>query len=105
VSAVVNLGGLNLHPFDGGTPVARPFAITTHNGRLYVALNNLNPDTYVPEGPGMLAKIDPFDGGLSSVVLDANKCLNPVWLASDGTHLFVSCAGAAVYSGPPNYAL
>jgi hypothetical protein len=53
----------------------------------------------------MMAKIDPSDAGLSSVVLDANQCLNPVWLASDGTHLFVSCAGAAQYDADAGYAL
>ncbi len=105
VTGTVDLSSLDLHAFDGGTPVARPFAIAAHQGQLYVALNNLDPDTYVPEGPGMLAKIDPASSALSSIDLGASRCLNPVWLASDGTHLFVSCAGAAVYSGPPDYAL
>jgi hypothetical protein len=105
VSGLINLSGLNLHPFDGGAPVARPFAIVNHRGALYVALNNLNGDTYVPEGPGIVAKIDPADGGLSEIVLDAAQCLNAVWLASDGTNLFVSCAGAAVYDPDAGYAL
>ncbi|MFT3840360.1 MAG: hypothetical protein QM723_25450 [Myxococcaceae bacterium] len=105
VTGLVDLSSLNLHPFDGGAPVPRPYAIATHRGALYVPLNNLNPDTYVPEGPGIVAKIDPTDGGLSEIVLDPAQCLNPVWVTSDGTHLFVSCAGAAVYDADAGYVL
>lgn len=105
VTATVSLSGIDLKPFDGGTPVARPYAITAHRGAVYVALNNLNPDTYAPEGPGMLARIDVTTNALSLINLGADKCLNPGWLASDGTRLLVSCIGAAVYSGPPSFAL
>ncbi len=101
----IDLSVVNLKPFDGGTPVARPYAIVSHQGALYVALNNLNPDTYVPEGPGLLAKINPTTKAVSIIDLGADKCLNPLWLASDGTHLLVTCGGAAIYNGPPNYEL
>lgn len=104
-SDTVDLSTLNLQPFDGGTPVARPFAILAHRGSVYVALNNLNPDTYVPEGPGLLAKINPTTKAVSVIDLGGDKCLNPGWLASDGVNLLVSCMGGAVYSGPPSYAL
>lgn len=103
--ARVDLRGVDLRPFDGGAPVARPFAVTVHRGAVYLALNNLNPDTYVPEGPGLLARIDGATQAVTVVDLGAQRCLNPVWLQSDGTSLFVSCAGAALYSGPPDYAL
>ena len=104
-SDTVNLSTVNLKPFDGGAPVARPYAIISHLGNVYVALNNLNPDTYAPEGPGLLAKINPATRAVTIIDLGGDKCLNPLWLASDGTHLIASCGGAAIYNGPPNYEL
>lgn len=106
----VSLANIDLKPFDGGTPVARPYAITHHTtpdgGFVYVALNNLNPDTYAPEGPGLVAKINPATQGLVKVIdLGGTTCLNPGWIAPVGTKLAVSCIGAAEYSGPPNYSL
>jgi hypothetical protein len=103
--ARVDLRGLNLLAFDGGAPVARPYAVTLHRGAVYVALNNLNPDTSEPEGPGLLARIDGTTQATAVVDLGAQRCLNPVWLQSDGTWLYVSCAGAPVYSGPPDNAV
>ncbi len=97
-----DLSTLDLEPFDGGTPVARPFAIAAHQGAVYVALNNLNPDTYLVEGPGLLARIDPATGAVTTVGLGTD-CLNPIWLVSDGTLLYVSCQGSAQYD--TNYAL
>jgi hypothetical protein len=97
----VSLKGLDLKPFDGGAPVARPWAITAHRGALYVALNNLNPDTYAPEGPGLVARIEPADGGVSVIDLGAADCLNPQWLGSVGDALAVSCGGRIQYS--PTY--
>jgi hypothetical protein len=97
----VSLKSLDLKPFDGGTPVARPWAITAHRGAVYVALNNLNPDTYAPEGPGLVARIQPEDGGLSVIDLGAADCLNPQWLGPVGDALAVSCGGLVQYS--PTY--
>ena len=106
VSDVIDLKGIDLKPFDGGTPVARPYAILAHRGAVYVALNNLNPDTYAPEGPGLVAKINPATRVVEKVIdLGGDKCRNPGWLASDGVNLLVSCIGAAEYSGPPSFAL
>jgi hypothetical protein len=102
----VDLSTLNLHAFDGGSPVARPYSIVTLNGKLYVALNNLNPDTYVPEGPGLLAVIDPANlTGTTEINLGANTCLDPVCVFPANSKLFVSCAGHAVYDVAGNYAL
>lgn len=106
----VSLASIDLKPFDGGTPVARPYAITAHNtpdgGFIYVALNNLNPDTYVPEGPGLIAKINPATATVVKVIdLGGTTCLNPGWIVPVGTKLAVSCIGAAEYSGPPNFSL
>ncbi len=97
VADTVDLASVNLLPFDGGTSVARPWAIVTHKGALYVALNNLDPDTYAPSGPGLLARIDPTTKAVTTVNLGADACLNPQWLASDGTRLVVSCGGAPQY--------
>lgn len=94
----VSLKGLDLKAFDGGSPVARPWAIVAKNGQLYVALNNLNPDTYAPEGPGMLAKVDPSLGTVTGIDLGAAACLNPQWLAAVGDSLAVSCGGLVAYS-------
>ncbi|MFZ5471245.1 MAG: MXAN_6577-like cysteine-rich protein [Myxococcota bacterium] len=102
VAGTFDLSALDLKPFDGGSPVPRPYAAIAHRGKVYVALNNLNPDTYAVEGPGLLARIDPGTGALDVVEL-GEGCLNPAWLASDGTHLAVSCQGRAVYS--PSFAL
>ncbi len=97
-TARVSLKGLDLHAFDGGHPVARPWAVAAHANAVYVVLNNLNPDTYVPEGPGLLARIDPSTKALSTIVLGSN-CLNPQWLAEvGGTRLAVSCGGVVTYS-------
>ncbi len=105
VRETIDLSTLNLKPFDGGSPVARPYAILARNGNVYVALNNLNATTYVPEGPGLLAKIDLLSKAVTVIDLGGDKCLNPGWLASDGVNLLVSCLGAAEYSGAPDFAL
>lgn len=95
----VSLKGLDLRPFDGGQPVARPFAICAHKGSLYVALNNMNPDSYAVEGPGLLAKIEPTQGTVSLIDLGAADCLNPQWVAPVGDGLAVSCGGRVTYDG------
>lgn len=99
-----DLSAVDLKPFPGGSPMPRPFSIAAHQGALYVALNNLNPDTYAPEGPGMLARIDPVTGAVTTLDLGADRCLNAVWVVSDGERLYVSCQGRAEYS-PPTYTL
>jgi hypothetical protein len=106
VTGTVDLSTLDLHAFDGGSPVARPYSIVAQGGKLYVALNNLNADTYVPEGPGLLAVIDPANlAGTTELNLGANTCLNPVCVFSANSKLFVSCAGKANYDVAGNYAL
>jgi hypothetical protein len=95
----VSLTGLDLKAFDGGAPVPRPWAITTRGGALYVALNNLDPDTYQPAGPGLLAKVDPSTRSAQTLDLGADACLNPQWVAPFGDGLAVSCGGKATYSG------
>lgn len=94
----VSLKGVDLRAFDGGAPVARPFAIVAKNGALYVALNNLNPDTYAPEGPGMLARVDATTEAVTEIDLGAGECLNPQWLGAVGDKLAVACGGLITYS-------
>lgn len=93
----VDLSALDLKPFDGGAPVPRPYSIIASGNQLLVALNNLNPDTYVPEGPGLLAKIDATTKATQVLDLGADKCLNPIWMAMAGTDVVVACAGNGVY--------
>jgi len=99
----VSLKNENLHPFDGGTPVARPWAITAKNGKVYVALNNLNPDTYAPEGPGLVARVDATNDTVTIIDLGASDCLNPQWVGVVGNSVAVSCGGLITYS--PSFAV
>ncbi|MDP1821679.1 MAG: MXAN_6577-like cysteine-rich protein [Archangium sp.] len=89
---------LDLKAFDGGAPVARPWAVIAKGGALYVALNNLNPDTYAPEGPGLVARVDPTTDAVTVIDLGASDCLNPQWLGAVGDSLVVSCGGLITYS-------
>jgi hypothetical protein len=101
-TAEVSLKNLDLKAFDGGTPVARPFAIVAQRGQLYVALNNFNAECNpicVPGGPGLLAKIDPTTRAVTVIDLGADACLNPQWVATMGDALVVSCGGRANYTG------
>jgi len=99
VKATVDLRSVDLKAFDGGAPVARPWAITANNGFVYVALNNLNPTSYAVEGPGLLARIDPDAGAVDKVIdLGASQCLNPQWVAPLGSSLVVSCGGKVTYN-------
>jgi hypothetical protein len=61
-------------------------------------LNNLNPDTYAPEGPGLLARIDPGTDAVSVIDLGGARCLNPQWAATVGDKLVVSCGGQVTYT-------
>lgn len=103
----VSLKNLDLHAFDGGQPVARPFSATTAHGQVYVALNNFNADCSplcVPGGPGLLARIEPSTRAVTVIDLGADACLNPQWVAPLAGGLAVSCGGQAVYAGA-NYTL
>lgn len=94
----VSFKNVNLHVFDGGAPVARPWAVAAKGGQVYVALNNLNPDTYVAEGPGLVAKVDPSNDQVTIIDLGAADCLNPQWLGAMGDRLIVACGGKISYS-------
>ncbi len=88
--------GEALQPFEGAQPLPTPTGIIAHRGSLYTALNSLDPTTYSPGGPGLLAKIDPSTREVSLVAL-GERCLNPGWLDSMGERLLVSCGGKATY--------
>lgn len=104
LAETVDLSSLDLKPFDGGAPVARPYSIIASGNQLLVALNNLNPDTYAPEGPGLLAKIDATTRAVTALDLGGDKCLNPLWMALSGADVVVACGGAGSYD-PVTYAL
>lgn len=88
--------GAALQPFQGSNPIPAPAGLIAHRGSLYVSLNNLDPNTFNPGGPGLLAKINPTTRQVSIVALGAG-CLNAGWLAPVGNRLLVSCAGQATY--------
>jgi hypothetical protein len=101
----VSLLGLDLRPFDGGSPVPGPAAVVAHRGGVYVVLNNLN-GTVLParaDGPGLLARIEPATSAVAAVQIAGARCLNPVWAAEVGERLAISCAGQARYD--TNYVL
>jgi hypothetical protein len=98
LTKVFNLGALDLQSFDGGTTFARPIAIASAWGRIYVALENLDI-AFLPAGPGMLAKIDPSSESVTAINLGCDACLNTFWLSATDDALYISCSGKIVY-GP-----
>jgi hypothetical protein len=87
---------LDRKSFDGGTVLPLPYSATATDGGVYVALTNLNPyDNYLPNGPGMLARIDPADGGVRAIDLGAERCLNAGYVEAVGDQLVVACLGEA----------
>ncbi|RKH40176.1 MXAN_6577-like cysteine-rich protein [Corallococcus sicarius] len=100
----VPLTGLDLQSFDGGTTMALPYAAVSVDAGVYVALTNLNPaNDYLPNGPGMLARIDPVDGGVHPINLGAADCLNAGDVQAVGDHLVVSCLGEAQFDTASGY--
>ncbi|NNC19414.1 hypothetical protein HJC22_27220 [Corallococcus exiguus] len=100
----VPLTGLDLKSFDGGTTMALPYAAVSVDSGVYVALTNLNPaNDYLPNGPGMLARIDPVDGGVHAIDLGAKDCLNAGDVQAVGDQLVVSCLGEAVFDTASGY--
>jgi len=98
VTRVFDLSHLDLRPFDGRRAYARPGAIASAWGKIYVALENLDP-VFSPAGPGMLARIDPGSGDVGAIDLGADVCLNAFWVSFSDDALYVSCGGRTVY-GP-----
>ncbi|WP_224361490.1 MXAN_6577-like cysteine-rich protein [Hyalangium versicolor] len=90
-----------LQPFEDSNPVPSPAGIVAHHGRLYVTLNNLDPNTFGAGGPGLVARIDPQSLEVTYLSLGDN-CLNPGWLAPVGDKLLVSCGGDATYDANYN---
>jgi hypothetical protein len=103
IATTVHLGGLDLMPFDGGTSVAMPYWIAQTGGKLYLPLNNLNPVTYSPGGPGLLAVVDTSTLATSTIELGSVGCLNALYVLPVQNQLFVTCGGAATYD--PMYRL
>jgi hypothetical protein len=97
-----NLNQLNLNTFLGAPVASGPWGICAFGGKVYVALKNnyfnsgLGALVAAGDG-GLIAIINPADGGLSEWDVGSDVCLQPTWLlpSLDGTRLFVSCAGQA----------
>jgi hypothetical protein len=94
VLSTIDLSALPLHPFDGGTAIARPIGIVAHNGLLYAALNNLDAN-YAAAGPGTLARIDPVAKTATAISL-GTTCLNATDVLADTDKLYVLCGGNAI---------
>jgi hypothetical protein len=88
--------GAALQPFPGSNPIPTPAGLAAHRGSLYVTLNNLDPSTFNPGGPGLLAKINPSTRQVTAIHLGTG-CLNAGWAAPVGDKLLVSCSGQATY--------
>ncbi|NMO21228.1 hypothetical protein HPC49_44070 [Pyxidicoccus fallax] len=96
----ISLMGIDRKSFDGGTVLPLPYSATATDAGVYVALTNLNPyNDYRPNGPGMLARIDPADGGVSAIDLGAEACLNAGYVEGVGDQLVVACLGEARLDG------
>ncbi|MBZ4416164.1 MXAN_6577-like cysteine-rich protein [Myxococcus sp. RHSTA-1-4] len=92
----ISLMGIDRKSFDGGTALPLPYSATATDGGVYVALTNLNPqNNYLPNGPGMLARIEPSDGGVRGIDLGAGDCLNAGYVEAVGDQLVVACLGEA----------
>ncbi|HYH95961.1 MXAN_6577-like cysteine-rich protein [Hyalangium sp.] len=90
-----------LLPFPGSNPIPTPSGIVAQRGYLYTALNNLDPNTFSPGGPGLLARIHPQTREVKYFSL-GEGCLNAGWLAPVGNRLVVSCAGKSTYDASFN---
>ncbi len=101
LAGAIDLSGIDLRTFDGGAAIPRPYSIAALGSALYVALNNLDP-SFSPAGPGLLARIELADGGVRSLDLGADACLNAGWVAVDGDRLLVSCIGRAQFDSSFN---
>ncbi|WP_342382104.1 hypothetical protein NVS55_35105 [Myxococcus stipitatus] len=100
----IPLTGLDLKPFDGGTVMPLPYSVTATRSAVYVALTNLNPfRDYRPNGPGMLARIDPTSGEVRAIDLGAERCLNAGYVEAVGDQLVVACIGEALYDPANGY--
>ncbi|MCP3100577.1 hypothetical protein LZ198_17035 [Myxococcus sp. K15C18031901] len=100
----IPLTGLDLKPFDGGVVMALPYSVVATRSAVYVALTNLNPfNSYRPNGPGMLARIDPATGAATAIDLGAERCLNAGYVEAVGDQLVVACLGEAIYDEANGY--
>lgn len=107
--------GADLRAFSGSNPEPLPAGITTSNSSLYITLNNLDPKTFGPGGPGLLVKVDPQAMAVDRTLLlsrtdcpstgctpEGVDCLNPGWVAPVGGQLVVSCGGKSTYDASFN---
>lgn len=73
----------------------------TSSSQIYVALENLDPATYAPNGPGLLVGFNPYTG--SSTVIDLavatasapaeHSCSSSGVVKADAGQLYVACGG------------
>jgi hypothetical protein len=104
-----DLTTLNLNTYGGAPAAPEPWGITAFQNQLYVAVrNNYSPSAaqnHAAGDGGLIAILNPGDGGIVELDVGSDVCLEPLWLApsGDGSRLFVSCAGEVDNSGAPNF--
>lgn len=94
----IDLMSLDLHPDEGATTYPRPSGILARNGKIYVALANLQG--YSTAGAPLVARYDPADGGLDTIDLGRENCLGATELTPAGDRLLVGCSGKVEYTPP-----
>jgi len=90
-SGEADFSGLDLQSYPGKSALPLPYDVVSHQGAMYVALNNLDK-SYQPAGPGAIARVSVEDASVSLLFLGDN-CQNVTSLASNGRFLVASCAG------------
>jgi hypothetical protein len=89
--------GSQLDPYETGRPgEARPLYTALVGTVVYASLSNLNPNTFVPAGPGFLAGINPITGSVDLINLggsDRHQCINPGVIRQDSQKMYVACSG------------
>ena len=89
--------GSQLDPYDASHPgEARPLYTALVGTVVYASLGNLNPNTFIPAGPGFLAGIDPISGKVDLINLggvDRHQCVNPGVIRQDAQKIYVACGG------------
>jgi len=88
--------GTALKPYDAANPgTPHPYNMVQLGDKLFVALGNLRSD-YSVGGPGFLVGVVPSQGFTDVVDLggaDGHECQNSGAVRTDGTLLYVTCAG------------
>jgi hypothetical protein len=104
VSTIALPSGAALKPWDttkvnAASPAGMAAVSTT---QIYVALNNIDPASYAPNGPGLLVGFNPYTGSTVTIdlAIDATpiapaerSCANSGAVKADSGKLYAACTG------------